>query len=609
MKFHPFVLPFTVGLAFVLVYVVSKWAIWIFNLPKEDKKTILRNIFSPKTLWGILEVFLESLVHRKIFKKNFLLGYMHMSLALGWLLLILVGNLETRVYTTATINPPYFPIFFQFFNHDIAEAYLYKKYFSLILDALLLFILSGVAIIFFKRAMSGIVGMKRTTNHTVFNRIAMTTLWLIFPLRLMAESVTAAIHSKGNFLTGTIGDLIVDALPLERLFHPLWWAYSIALGLFFFSLPFSRFMHIPTEILLIFLRRWGVKEGKEHNSYTRVEINSCSRCGVCIDACQLSSSLNINDTQAAYFLSSLRYDQPSSKLTETCMMCMRCLAACPVGIEITAIRGNHRALNQVYQTSTYPSLASPEVKPSKVAFFAGCMGHLTPSVIKSTLELFRLAGIDYCFIDKDGSACCGKPLQLTGEAEAASKLVKANKEVIARSGAEVLVTPCPICARIFTVDYELNIPVLHHSQFLIQLTNQGKLKFNESTTSIAYHDPCELGRGLGVYNEPRDLLSKSYKIVSNKHSKEEALCCGGALGISNISMQQREVIARDTLDEITNSKTHFVATACPLCKKTFQHASEKHQVKDIAELMLSAICKEGKGKVARDMPVAEPETI
>jgi Fe-S oxidoreductase len=590
MKFHPFVLPFTIGLTFVILYVVFKWIIWIYRLTQNQKQEVKKNFTFRNFFSATWEVVLESLVHRNIFRKHFLLGYLHMSLALGWFLLIVVGNIETKVFGTSPINPPYYPIFFEFFNHHISSTVYFRKLFAIIMDSILLIVLSGVALVFFKRLKSSFLGMKRTTRHTIFDRLAMTTLWFIFPLRLFAEAVTSGIHGNGQFLTGTLGQLLTSfSLPLEKLYMPFWWAYSIALGLFFVALPFSRYMHIPTEILLIFLRKFGVREKDKTTSYTQIEINSCPRCGICIDNCQLSNDLAISNTQPTYFFTSIRRKRTKQKLTDTCLMCGRCVETCPVGIEITTIRANQRKENQSFEPTNISSLKRYTPKPSRVAFFAGCMGHLTPSVVKATLSLLKEANVDYNFLDEDSSLCCGRPLMLVGEEKAASSLIRKNAELISSSGAEALVTTCPICAKIFTETYALNIPVFHHSQYLLMLAKQGKLVFKKSSAQVAYHDPCELGRGLGIYSEPRELLSLSVNLVDTENSLNNSLCCGGSLAITNISSDQRKTIAANTLNKITNSSTQILATGCPLCKKTFQSVTSEHQILDIAEIMLSAL--------------------
>ena len=142
MYYDPFVLPFTIGLNILLIYLVIKYARWIRTFSPEDKRTIRRNLFSLKTLKAGKEVFLESLVHHKIFRTNPFLGYMHMCFGLGWFLLIVVGKIESLVYHTSIFNPPYFAIFFRYF-HPAQETFPYSSTFAFLMDLILLMILSG----------------------------------------------------------------------------------------------------------------------------------------------------------------------------------------------------------------------------------------------------------------------------------------------------------------------------------------------------------------------------------------------------------------------------------------------------------------------------------
>ena len=115
MKFDPFVVPFTLGLFILLSIFFYKLTGWINRLPKADKIKLRRGMFTVKSLVSVREVFMESLLHRKVFKTNLLLGFMHMSLAFGWFLLIISGNIECRFHSNVLISPPYLPIFFKFF--------------------------------------------------------------------------------------------------------------------------------------------------------------------------------------------------------------------------------------------------------------------------------------------------------------------------------------------------------------------------------------------------------------------------------------------------------------------------------------------------------------
>jgi len=88
---HPaFVFPFVVGMLFIFIYLPVIYVTWLRKNSLADFKTILRSIFTTNTLKAVREIFSECLLHRRIFRYNIRLGYMHMSLAFGWFLLIVV---------------------------------------------------------------------------------------------------------------------------------------------------------------------------------------------------------------------------------------------------------------------------------------------------------------------------------------------------------------------------------------------------------------------------------------------------------------------------------------------------------------------------------------
>lgn len=287
------------------------------------------------------------------------------------------------------------------------------------MDLILTFLLIGILLAVTKRFCSRIFGMKKTTKQRTYDLLILTVLWLIFPVRFLAESFTSGLNGGGSFLTHNAGDFFSEFLPLESLSYPAWWLYSSLLGLFFLLLPFSRYMHIPTEMVYIFLKNWGVKQGKEYNGFSEIQVNSCSRCGICINTCQLNTSCNINDTQPVYFLRRLRNREEYAQQAEDCLMCGRCENSCPVGINLNAIRQSKRPDILRVTKETYAYVPKPEVKPAKVAYFAGCMSHLTPGIIKSMQQIFEKAKADYTFIDEQAGVCCGRPLALSGNWKAA----------------------------------------------------------------------------------------------------------------------------------------------------------------------------------------------
>lgn len=587
--FDWFVLPFTLGLVFLLGFIALKFTAWIKTLAPIDKEKLVKSLATGKTLISIREIISESLFHRKIFKTNPMLGYMHMSLAFGWLLLILAGNLESRIFNHGEIGPPYVPIFFRFF-HPNPETFVYHQEFSFLMDLLLVFVLSGVALAYYKRLNSKFLGLKKTTKHVTGDRFALTALWFIFPLRLLAESFSSGAFGGGSFLTSSLGSFLDSFLPSQSLYYPAWWAYSFALGVFFVALPFSRYMHIPTETLLIVLRNAGVKEQKCHTGFTDVELNACSRCGICIDTCQLSGAAGIHNIQSVYQLRDIRYNSIDQERSLNCLMCGRCDQACPVGIDISAIRQIKRNEQQPGLKEDFSYIKNQAVQQTDVIYFAGCMSHLTPSIKKAVVQSFRKSGINFWFMDESGSICCGRPLLLAGKNEEANALMQKNKTTIEQSNAKALVTNCPICFKMFKNEYGLNIPVYHHSQYFAGLIENNLMTLEKQHIKAVYHDPCELGRGCNVYKEPRTVLKQAVNLVHARQEKESSLCCGGSLGNITISNEQRNKITQETCNVLLNENPDILITSCPLCKKTFQKVSDV-PVYDIAEIVNNAVVK------------------
>ena len=591
MEFPPsFILPFTIGLLFIVCFLVVIVGIWISQLSRIDKTRIAHNFFSRKSLSAVHETFMEALLHRKIFRKNLVLGYMHSSLAFGWFLLIIVGHIDAWNHYQTLSVPVYKAIFMRYFVTEPATT-LSGKILAATMDLLLVFVLSGVMLAYYKRFNSRMFGLKKTTHLKTGDRIALTSLWFVFPLRFLAEGVSAGIHHNGSIISQPTGNMLASLLPVQSLEMPLWWAYSASLGLFFFALPVSRYMHIPVEVVMIFLRKYGIKVQKRIDGFARIQVYSCSRCGICLDSCQMTNAA-IKDMQSVYVLKHIRNRNLTDEKLFNCLLCGRCQPDCPVGLELNNLRLTQRIESTKEYNSSYEYLKNGNVAVSpqtEVIYFAGCMTHLTPAIIKSMTEIFAVAGVKYWFMDEDKTACCGRPLMQVGQYEAAQKLIDHNRERILASGAKKLVVSCPICYKVFNEDYALpGITVQHHSEYLLELMADKRLPVHKMPLRVVYHDPCELGRGSGIYHQPRLLLDEYAEVIPIKNEKEAAFCCGGSLANIKIQMSERNQIRDKAMDEYLSYQPDVLATACPLCKKTFAKSRDL-PVHDIAEIVYMAI--------------------
>ena len=588
--FHPFVIPFLAGMAFVLL-VCAIWVLKvILELSSEDRKRFLVSLVTPETAFrNIRDIFLDCLLHVKLWKRNALLGYMHSSIAFGWFMLIVLGHVEVILFVPRRINLFYYPIFFNYFVAE-GNATLKGSLLFFLMDFFLLMVLSGITLAIIKRLHSRLFGMRRTTRHSVVNLIGMYSLWAIFPLRLLAESFTAHI-SGGSFLTEPANWIFRQFLGNDLNYMPTWWAYSIALCVFMCVLPFSRYMHIPAEMLLIPMRNAGLKVVHSRKGFARLQVLSCPNCGVCLDACPMSvDKANLKDC-TVYLTRQLRRDNEKriSAISDKCLLCGKCEQLCQVGVQGPELRIMQRARRQYAVKPDFSNIdtaaLAAQYSGSKTLYFSGCMSQLTPSIGRSVESVLRKARIDFEWMDRDGGLCCGRPMLTAGRPDEAAEIVRKNTEVILGSGADTLIVSCPICYRMFTENYTLpGVRVVHYSRYFKGLVMIGRLKLQKSDICYVYHDPCELGRGCGIYDEPRQLLGQAAGIAEATHSREESVCCGGSLGSLSLDFAHREKITRAALQNLYESNADAIATACPLCQSTLSRYSDR-PVRDLAQII------------------------
>lgn len=643
-----FVIPFVVGISFMLIWLTVGLIRLLAKIPADDRRRFWKSLITPKiALKNIKDLFCDCLFHTKIWKRKPLLGYMHSSIAFGWFMLIVLGHIEVALFVPKhlawTDGGLFYPIFYRFFVWiNPGHVTLRGWFFFFLMDFFLLYVLTGVGMAIFKRFRSIVLGMRHTTKPSLADRVALYSLWMIFPLRLLAESFTADL-SGGSFLTVPVNHLWHWIFGDKLFFMPVWWAYSICLGLFFAAMPFSRYMHILTEVLWILLRNAGIQPRHPRKGVAEAEIYACSSCGLCLDACPMNVQRKNLKYSSVYFIRFLRRhnEKKINAIADKCLMCDKCHALCPVGVDAPALRRAQRATvnnslpydysylmegslgsnsssvstwvaanacsitaGSVASTRTAnahasltdpsPSLTEPvEVTTNiqktsedwKVMYFAGCMTHLTPRIIKSVEKVFKSAGVNYIFADRDGGICCGRPLMLAGKTNAAYETISANRKMILGSGCRTLVLSCPICYKIFKDEYALEgVEVLHYTQFIKRLVDEGKLKLTAGDERIVYHDPCELGRGCGVYKEPREVLAQAGTLVKATKEGDESICCGGSLGSLTLDSRDRAKITESSVANLLANNPQTIVTACPLCLKTFSESvPETVKVQDFAE--------------------------
>ena len=602
--FNTFVLPFMFGMVFVLGWCLIGAVRIIFQLTPADRKKFFLSFLNPKImLKNIRDWFCDCLFHVKLWKRNKLLGYMHSSIAFGWFMLIVIGHIEVFLYTPQRVHQIWYPIFFRYFV-AVTDSTMKGSFFFFLMDFFLLVVLSGIILAIIKRARSRIFGMRRTTRASLTDLIGLYSLWAIFPLRLLAEGFTADI-SGGSFLTKSLNLVLHSFLSDQMNMLPTWWAYSIALCIFMCILPFSRYMHIPAEILLIPMRNAGIPVRHARKGIARLQVYSCPSCGVCIDACPMGV-VKANSKDATVYLNrqiKRNNERRIEEISDKCLLCGKCTAVCPVGVEGDRLRIAQRSIRPYNLAPDYSNIDENSAilavnnfvstnnnivstaNNERVLYFAGCMTALTPGIRKSMESVLRKAGVNYRMMDKDGGICCGRPMLMAGRKDPAKEMIRKNTNIIKSSGATTLLLSCPICLKVFKEEYVLDgIEIIHHTEFMDRLISEGRLHVECSDVRYAYHDPCELGRGCGVYEQPRRVVAAAGQLVEGAKSRKESICCGGSLGSLSLGFEQRKLMTENAINNLTADNPDAIVTACPLCKTTFGRYADRPVV-DIVEVI------------------------
>lgn len=260
-------------------------------------------------------------------------------------------------------------------------------------------------------------------------------------------------------------------------------------------------------------------------------------------------------------------------------------------------------MSKVLEIKTMAEMAAAGESP-EVLFWVGCMGSFDDRAKKITKAFARLlnrAGVKFAVLGTEES-CTGDPAKRAGNEFLYQMQAFTNIQVLNGYEVKRIVTACPHCFNIIKNEYpELggNYEVIHHTQFLQKLLNEGRLKVEGGAFKgkrITFHDPCYLGRANGEYEAPREVLAKlDAELAEMKRCKERGLCCGagGAQMFKEAEKGNKEVNIERSEDAL-EVKPDIIAAGCPFCN-TMMNDGMKHfnkegevEVKDIAELIAEA---------------------
>lgn len=252
-----------------------------------------------------------------------------------------------------------------------------------------------------------------------------------------------------------------------------------------------------------------------------------------------------------------------------------------------------------------------EVKPfdkhaTEYLFYVGCAGSFdsrNKHVSVAMAQLLDKAGISWGILGKD-EKCCGDSVRRLGNEYVFDKMARENVVLFRERGVKKVITQCPHCFSTLKNDYRqygLELEVIHHSELLRNLVQDGRLKLDKTTTEMGatvFHDSCYLGRHNDVYDAPRQVIEAATgkAPAEMERNRNNGFCCGAGGGRMWMEEHTGERINLTRVTEALQEKPDTVCVACPYCLTMFEDGlkdvkADNVKVRDVAEIMAEALLR------------------
>jgi Fe-S oxidoreductase len=223
-------------------------------------------------------------------------------------------------------------------------------------------------------------------------------------------------------------------------------------------------------------------------------------------------------------------------------------------------------------------------------YYPGCLSKfVAKELVENYHRILREAGVDFIELS-DLEVCCGSPALKAGYTNDFKNLAEKNLQVFKDHSVSRIVTHCPACFMIFKKEYpkvlgdKWDIVVEHATEVL----NKKIKKLESRKGDVTYHDPCHLGRQMGVYEPPREIIkSLGYEIKEMDLVGKESFCCGGGGGVQSNESELADKIAKDRIAMAKKTGAKILVTPCPLCYMHLKKNAEGEDidVKELSHLM------------------------
>src|SRR6476659_5186887 len=237
-----------------------------------------------------------------------------------------------------------------------------------------------------------------------------------------------------------------------------------------------------------------------------------------------------------------------------------------------------------------------EGKQPEILFWVGCAGSFdqrAQKITKAFVTILDKVGISYAILGKE-EMCTGDPVRRAGNEFMFQMMAYQNIQVLNNYGIKKIVTACPHCFNILKNEYPAlggNYEVIHHSVFLQQLIDEGKVKLKDGGSfkgkRITYHDSCYLGRANNIYEAPRKVLEMlDAELIEMKRCRSKGLCCGaGGAQMWKEEEKGNTRINFERTEEAIDTGANIIASACPYCNTMLTDGVKNKEIEDSVKVL------------------------
>ncbi len=368
------------------------------------------------------------------------------------------------------------------------------------------------------------------------------------------------------------------------------------------------------------------------------KLGTCLQCGTCSSSCPTYFAMDTPPRKLWRMVSlGLREDIARSSTFWLCTACHSCTIRCPRGIPVSesmrqirewvigeGVQEVPRALSMLSDmivqshnmkgdnnesrliwSANLPDGEIGELKrQAEVLWYVGCVSSFYPMAYKipqSMVQILGRSGVDFTLLGGE-EWCCGFPLYSAGMSDRVHGLAAHNLERVRATGAKILVSTCASCYHTWKHIYPEVLPgfpedleVLHATEYIARLIESGQLELGPLEHTVTYHDPCDLGKRSGIFEEPRYVLQSipGVELREMANHRQNSLCCGGGGNV--------EAFAPDTVNEASKRRllqaeatgAQYVVSACQQCMRTLFNGARANKIRvravDISQIVLESI--------------------